>query len=90
MIQELAGKNAGLINKIQHVTRRTTREKLVSYLSEQARAAGGSVFEIPFNREELAEFLAVDRSAMSSELGRMKAAGLLTFKKNRFTLLKRQ
>jgi CRP-like cAMP-binding protein len=89
MIQELAGKNITLINKIQHITRRSTREKLISYLSAQARASGNSGFDIPFNREELAEFLSVDRSAMSSELGRMRTDGLLTFRKNHFTLLKK-
>jgi CRP-like cAMP-binding protein len=71
---------------MQHITQRSTREKLISYLSLQAREAGGSSFDIPFNREELAEFLSVDRSAMSSELGRMRADGLLTFRKNYFTL----
>ncbi|MDR2659475.1 MAG: Crp/Fnr family transcriptional regulator [Spirochaetaceae bacterium] len=89
MIEELAGKNITLINKIQHITRRSTRKKLISYLSAEAKAAGASSFDIPFNREELAEFLSVDRSAMSSELGRMKTAGLLTFRKNHFTLLKK-
>ncbi|MDR2028927.1 MAG: Crp/Fnr family transcriptional regulator [Treponema sp.] len=88
MIRELAGKNIRLINKMQHITQRTTREKLISYLSTQAREAGSSSFEIPFNREELAEFLSVDRSAMSSELGRMKTGGLLAFRKNHFTLFK--
>jgi CRP-like cAMP-binding protein len=88
MIQELAEKNIMLINKMQHITQRTTREKLMSYLSAQAREAGSSRFDIPFNREELAEFLSVDRSAMSSELGRMKTGGLLTFRKNHFTLFK--
>jgi CRP-like cAMP-binding protein len=89
MIQELAGKNSTLINKMQHITQRSTRGKLISYLSFQAREAGGSSFDIPFNREELAEFLSVDRSAMSSELGRMRNDGLLTFRKNHFTLLKK-
>jgi CRP-like cAMP-binding protein len=90
MINELAVKNAALVTKIQHITRRSTREKLISYLSGRAREAGGSDFDIPFNREELAEFLSVDRSAMSSELGRMKADGLLTFRKNHFTLFKKR
>ena len=89
MIQELAGKNVRLINKIQHITQHTTREKLISYLSTQAREAGSSSFDIPFNREELAEFLSLDRSAMSSELGRMRTDGLLTFRKNHFSLLKK-
>jgi CRP-like cAMP-binding protein len=88
MIQELAGKNSILINKIQYITQRSTREKLIAYLSAQAREQGNFSFDIPFNREELAEFLSVDRSAMSSELGRMKTDGLLTFRKNHFTLLK--
>jgi CRP-like cAMP-binding protein len=90
MINKLAVKNTVLIKKIQHITRRTTREKLISYLSERAQEAGGPVFEIPFKREELAEFLSVDRSAMSSELGRMRDDGLLTFSKNHFTLFKKR
>jgi CRP-like cAMP-binding protein len=89
MIQELAGKNITLINKIEHITQHSTREKLISYLSAVAKASGNSSFDIPFNREELAEFLSVDRSAMSSELGRMKSDGLLTFRKNHFTLFKK-
>ncbi|MDR1232400.1 MAG: Crp/Fnr family transcriptional regulator [Spirochaetaceae bacterium] len=89
MIRELAEKNITLINKIQHITQRNTREKLISYLSAQAQSSGNSRFDIPFNREELAEFLSVDRSAMSSELGRMQTDGLLTFRKNHFTLLKK-
>jgi CRP-like cAMP-binding protein len=88
MIRELVGKNVSLISKMQHITQRTTREKLVSYLSAQAKEAGSAAFDIPFNREELAEFLSVDRSAMSAELGRMKTGGLLRFRKNHFTLLK--
>jgi CRP-like cAMP-binding protein len=89
VIQELAGKNVSLINKIQYITQRSTREKLISYLSAEAKVSGNSSFDIPFNREELAEFLSVDRSAMSSELGRMKTDGFLTFRKNHFTLLKK-
>jgi CRP-like cAMP-binding protein len=89
MIQELAGKNIILVNKIQHITQRSTREKLISYLSAEAQKSGSSSFDIPFNREELAEFLSVDRSAMSSELGRMRTDGLLTFRKNHFTLFKK-
>jgi CRP-like cAMP-binding protein len=89
MIQELAGKNVTLINKIEHITQHSTREKLISYLSSEAKVSGNSSFDIPFNREELAAFLSVDRSAMSSELGRMKTDGLLTFRKNHFTLFRK-
>ena len=55
-------------------------------MSAEARASGGPAFEIPFDRQQLADYLAVDRSAMSKELGRMRDEGLLRFRKNRFTL----
>ena len=66
-----------------------TREKLISYLSEEAKRHGSGSFSIPFNRQQLADFLSVDRSAMSNELCRMRDEGLLTFSKNNFTLLDR-
>ena len=78
--------NVKLENKLEHVCRRTTREKLLSYLSEQAMAKGGRDFDIPHNRQELAEYLCVDRSAMSSELSKMRAEGILDFQKNHFVL----
>jgi CRP-like cAMP-binding protein len=90
MITELAGKNTRLLKKIQHISQRSTRDKLISYLSAQAREAHQADFDIPFNREEMADFLSVDRSALSAELGRMKADGLLTFRKNHFTLFKKE
>lgn len=86
MLKVLAQKNIALTQKMEHLTRRTTREKLLSYLSTQALRAGSNAFTIPFNRQELSAYLAVDRSAMSSELGRMQREGLLTFDKNHFTL----
>lgn len=86
----VAGKNRGLVRKLEHMSRRTTREKLFSYLSDEAERQGGSTFAIPFNRQELADYLSVDRSAMSAELGRMRDDGLLVFEKNRFTLLERE
>ncbi|GHV49629.1 Crp/Fnr family transcriptional regulator [Synergistales bacterium] len=87
MMQILAGGNVMLTQKIEHLTRHTTREKLLSYLSEQARQAGQSAFEVPFNRQELADYLSVDRSAMSSELCKMRDDGILRFCKNHFELL---
>jgi len=80
-------KNRSLVRKLGHMSRRTTREKLMSYLSDEAGRQRSNSFTIPFNRQQLADFLSVDRSAMSAELGRMKEEGLLTFEKNRFTLL---
>ncbi|MDD3410502.1 MAG: Crp/Fnr family transcriptional regulator, partial [Eubacteriales bacterium] len=78
----LAQKNLRLNEKTMHMARRTTREKLLSYLSAEARRRGASTFEIPFSRQQLADYLAVERSAMSAELSKLRAAGVLTFEKN--------
>ncbi|MDR1985884.1 MAG: Crp/Fnr family transcriptional regulator [Treponema sp.] len=86
MIRILAEHNLRLIQKIDHITRRTTREKLRSYLSSQAKQAGASHFDIPFNRQELADYLGVDRSALSNELCKMRNEGLLQFDHNHFSL----
>lgn len=83
----ISDKNRTLIAKLGHISRRTTREKLLSYLSDEAKKHSSSTFEIPFNRQQLADFLSVDRSAMSNELSKMRDEGLLEFEKNRFTLL---
>jgi CRP-like cAMP-binding protein len=89
MLTIVAKKNYALTQKIEFTSKRTTREKLLSYLSSQAKVAGGSRFSIPFNRQELADYLSVDRSAMSAELSRMKKDGLLKYEKNRFELMKK-
>lgn len=86
LMQSFARRNLTLTRKIAHVTCRTTREKLLSYLSAQANDAGGAVFSIPFNRQQLADYLAVERSAMCAELSRMKQDGLLDYHKNHFRL----
>ncbi len=80
-------RNQLLVEKLWHISRRTTREKLISYLSQEAARNGSSSFTIPFNRQQLADFLSVDRSAMSAELGKMRDQGLIEFERNRFTLL---
>lgn len=83
----ISEKNRKLVQKIGHMSKRTTREKLISYLSEQAKKQNSGVFTIPFNRQQLADFLSVDRSAMSNELCKMRDEGLLEFEKNQFKLL---
>lgn len=83
----ISGKNRKLVQKLGHMSKRTTREKLLSYLSEQAKKHESPSFEIPFNRQQLADFLSVDRSAMSNELCKLRDEGILTFEKNRFHLL---
>lgn len=82
----ISEKNRKLLQKLRHMSKRSTREKLISYLSEEAKRQNSGTFTIPFNRQQLADFLSVDRSAMSNELSKMRNEGLLTFEKNRFTL----
>jgi len=86
MLAESAKKNLALTRKLSHMSKRSTREKLLSYLSGQSLAAGTDQFEIPFNRQQLADYLCVDRSAMSNELCKMRDEGMLTFEKNSFQL----
>ncbi|MBE6606811.1 MAG: Crp/Fnr family transcriptional regulator [Ruminococcaceae bacterium] len=86
MFFAISEKNRRLVQKLGHMSKRTTREKLISYLSEQAKKQNSASFTIPFNRQQLADFLSVDRSAMSNELCKMRDEGLLEFDKNRFKL----
>ena len=86
LVGVLAQKNRLLSSKIDHVSQRTTRSKVLSYLSWQARRAGTARFPIPFDRQGLADYLAVDRSALSAELGKMRREGILDFHKNLFEL----
>lgn len=90
LLSLLAQKNLQLTRKMRHMARRTTREKLLSYLSAQALLAGGPEFDIPLDRQQLADFLAVDRSAMSAALGKLRTEGVLEFRKNHFRLLERK
>ncbi|MBQ8147123.1 MAG: Crp/Fnr family transcriptional regulator [Clostridia bacterium] len=83
----ISEKTKNLVLKLGHLSKRTTREKLISYLSEEAKRNNSPSFVIPFNRQQLADFLSVDRSAMSNELCKMRDEGLLEFEKNHFRLL---
>lgn len=86
MLQIIAHKNIRLMQKVEQLSKRTTREKLLSYLSAESQKSGSGAFNIPFNRQELADYLSVDRSAMSSELGRMCDEGLIEYTRNYFVL----
>lgn len=85
----LADKNLLFNEKLTHMAQRTTREKLLSFLSAQSIRQGSPEFDIPFNRQQLADYLSVDRSAMSHELGKLRDEGVLRFDRNHFTLFKR-
>ena len=87
LMRVLANKNLLLNRKIGYLSQRSTREKLLAYLSDQAVLQGKREFCIPFNRQELADYLCVERSAMSATLGKLRDEGILTFQKNVFRLL---
>lgn len=87
MFTAISEKNRKLTKKLSHVSERSTRQKLMSYLSSEAEVQRSAEITIPFNRQQLADFLFVDRSAMSAELSRMRDEGLIQFEKNRFRLL---
>lgn len=85
-LSSFAIRNLMLTKKMQHMSKKTIREKLLSYLSTESLKSSSSTFDIPFNRQQLADYLSVDRSALSNEMGKLQAEGILAFKKNRFTL----
>jgi len=86
MLRIVANKNIILSQKIEFISKRTTKEKLLAYLSSEAKKAGSNSFSIPFSRQELADFLSVDRSAMSAELCKLRDSGVIEFNKNKFVL----
>lgn len=86
MLSLLAYRAVKLLARISVLSKRTIREKLLTYLSEQALEHGSSAFTIDLNRQKLADYLAVDRSALSAELSHMARDGLLSYEKNSFIL----
>jgi len=89
LTQIVAESNFQLLDKIKHRSKKTIRDKLLSYFNSLANRAKTNYFEIPFNKTELANFLSVDRSAMSTELTKMKEDGLIDFEKRQFRLIKK-
>ncbi len=90
LLEMAAQKNLILSNRIFCTASKTIRGRLLVYLSSQAAANGRDEFDIPFNRQQLADFLNVERSALSKELGKMKADGLIDCRKNHFVLMGKQ
>lgn len=80
-------KNLLLSQRMFHTSFKSMRAKLMSYFSEQAQQAGSSCFTVPFNRQQLADYLNVDRSAMCNEISKMKKDGVILVEKNTFTML---
>ena len=87
MVTIIANKNRDLMRKVEVVSKRSIREKLLAYLSIQAQTQNSRYFEIPLGRVELAEYLCVDRSALTRELVKMKEDGLIDYDKNCFRIL---
>ena len=87
LMKDLAEKTIQFHQRIDVTSKRTTREKLLTYLFLQAKKKNSQSFEIPFDRQELADYLEVDRSGLSTEIGKLKKEGILDCQKNRFTLL---
>lgn len=87
LMQDLAKKTILFHRKIEITSKRTTREKLMTYLMFCAKSAGSSSFEIPFDRQELADYLEVERSGLSAEISKLRSEGVLESSKRRFKLL---
>ncbi len=86
MVKILASKNIFLTERVEHLAKRTLRDKILSYLSSESAKAGSRTFTIPFNRQDLSDYLAADRSALSSVLSKLRNEGIIEFEKNKFTL----
>lgn len=87
LMKDLAAKTLIYHQKIEIISQRTTREKLMAYLMFQAKRAGSNSFNIPFDRQELADYLEVDRSGLSAEISKLRAENILKSRKKRFELL---
>ena len=75
-----------LAGKLSHIGKRTTRDRLLSYLSSQAQIHHSTSFEIPFSRQQLADYLSVDRCGLSTEIGKLQKEGLIQSSRNHFEL----
>ena len=86
MFKILSKENIELLEKIENISQKSIRDKLLTFLSNEALKSKTPVFEINFNRQELADYLNIDRSAMSFEMSKLKKEGIINFKKNKFKL----
>lgn len=86
MFEILSKENIELIQKIENISQKSIRDKLLTYLSNEAQKHKSNSFEIAFNRQDLADYLNIDRSAMSFELSKLQKEGLISYQKNKFVL----
>ena len=83
----LAGRALSLNARVQILSKKTLREKLIFYFSDLAASNGSQTFKVSLNREDMATYIGSNRAALSRELSKMKAEGIIDFKKNTFSLL---
>ena len=88
LLQIFANKNLGLSRRSFHVSPKSIRGRVLSYLNAVSLKMHTSEFDIPFDRQQLADYLNVERTALSKELGRMRDEGIILFRKNHFIILK--
>ncbi|MDO4517017.1 MAG: Crp/Fnr family transcriptional regulator [Bacillota bacterium] len=86
LVSVLANKVLILNEKITHISKRTTREKILSYLSQEAQRQGSLSFDIPYDRQQMADYLCAERAAMSVELSKLQKEGKLKTNRNHFEL----
>ncbi len=87
LMKALATQNIKFHKKIEITSKRTTRDKLMAYLLDYAKDVGKNSFDIPYDRQELADYLEVERSGLSAEIGKMRKEGIIESRKNHFELL---
>ncbi len=87
LMRDLAKKTITFHQKIEITSKRSTREKLMTYLMLQAKKAGSDSFEIPYDRQELADYLEVERSGLSAEISKLRKEGIIESEKKQFKLL---
>lgn len=87
LMKDLASKNIMFHQKIEITSKRTTREKLMAYLMLQAKKANSNSFDIPFDRQELADYLEIDRSGLSNEISKLRNEGVIKSNRKHFELL---
>ncbi|MBQ8372364.1 MAG: Crp/Fnr family transcriptional regulator [Clostridia bacterium] len=88
LMKALATRSIGYHKRIEITSKRSTREKLLTYLALYAKEVGSPRFEIPFDRQELADYLEVERSGLSAEISKLRREGVIKSEKNKFMLLK--
>nr|WP_317357623.1 Crp/Fnr family transcriptional regulator [uncultured Tyzzerella sp.] len=85
-IKIMLKKNKDINKKLDHISQRNIRNKILSFLYDQSLKNNSNSFYISFNRQQLADYLCIDRSALSSELSKMRKENLINFTKNYFQL----